>query len=140
MGKKKRGPKDVFKDGKTHVFQVDTTAKQVSSLSADTLGIADMLTLVLLYFCGMCITTNLCEGRFSMLTSIFRFKGNRSAASWDIILEVWFYQAFSQEFVAEFYHRRKIRTTLGVRNGLPQINFANLPLPLDQCGATLAVN
>lgn len=130
----------MFKDGTTHVFQVDTTAKQVTALSTDALGIANILSLVLLYFCGMCITTNLCEGRFSMLTSIFRFKGNRSAESWDKILEVWFYQELNRELVAEFYHRRKIRTTIGVRNGLPQINFAKLPLPLDPCGASLAVN
>ena len=130
----------MYKDGTTHVFQVNTTAKRVTSLSPDTLGIADILSLVLLYFCGMCITTNLCEGRFSMLTSVFRFKGNRSADAWDKILEVWFYQAFNRELVTEFYHRRKIRTTIGVRNGLPKINFAKLLPPLDPCGATLAVN
>ena len=75
-----------------------------------------------------------------MLTSIFRFKGNRSAEAWNKILEVWFYQAFDRELVAEFYHRRKIRTTIGVRNGLPQINFAKLPPSLDPCGAALALN
>ena len=130
----------MFRDGTTHVFQVDKTAKRVTSLSTDALGIADILSLVLLYFCDMCITTNLCEGRFSMLTSVFRFKGNRSAESWDKILEVWFFQAFNRELVTEFYHRRKIRTTIGVRNGLPNINFAKLPPPLDPCGVALALN
>lgn len=110
------------------------------SLSTDALGIADILSLVLLSFCGMCITTNLCEGRFSMLTSVFRFKGNRSAEAWDKILEVWFYQIFNRELVAEFYQQRKLRTTIGVRNGIPKLNFAKLAPPLDPCEAGLAVN
>jgi len=114
------------------VFQVDTTAKQVASLSTDVCGIAALLTVVLSYFCGICVTTNLCEGRFSMLTSVFRFKGNRAAESWGIILKVWFYRQFKRELVAEFCQQRKMRTTLGVRNGLPSLNFAPVPPPLNQ--------
>ena len=83
----------------------------------------------MVYFFGICITTNKCEGLFSVLDSIFRFKGKRTVESWIKILDIWFYQKLDIKFYCNSYFQDKIRTTIGVRNGLNKINFMKIDNP-----------
>ena len=81
-GKRKRGPKNPFKDAKTHVYHYNKKRGWIGALGNSNPEIAACLERLAKVFKGKCVTTNLIEQEFSNLKKLIDFRGNRTRTAW----------------------------------------------------------
>ena len=80
--RKKRGPKNPFKHGKTHVYHYFKDERGIGVLGHSNPEIGTSLGELAKVFKGKCVTTNLIEQEFSSLKKLIDFRGKRSLSTW----------------------------------------------------------
>ena len=88
--KKKRGPKNPYKDAVPNIYMYNKDDKLVKPLYGSDFNIGRNLNRLAKYFAGICITTNPVEQQFSVLKSLVNFRGKRSVQAWIRILNFYF--------------------------------------------------
>lgn len=88
--KKKRGPKDVFKEGITQVYHFNRNKTTIEPLGGADIKIAKYLETLGKFFIGKNVTTNSIEQQFTSLKCLINFRGKRSLAAWKRILSFYF--------------------------------------------------
>ena len=80
--RKKRGPKNPFKNGKTHVYHYFKDEGGIGVLGHSYPEIGASLEELAKVFKEKCITTNLIEQEFSSLKKLIDFRGKRTLSTW----------------------------------------------------------
>lgn len=80
--KRKRGPKNPFRDAKTSVYHYYKKKGWIGALGDSNPEIAACLEALAKVFKGKCVTTNLIEQEFSNLKKLIDFRGNRTRTAW----------------------------------------------------------
>ena len=84
----RRGRKNYTREGEVHVFHYNPTAKEVQPVGGSDEEVARVFTILLKYFVGLCITTNLEEGFFSVLKRLIHFSGWRAPELWANLIDL----------------------------------------------------
>jgi hypothetical protein len=87
---KKRGPKDPFKDAKTHVYHYDKDKGLFHPMYQSDKTFIECLRILLSLFENKHITTNPVENVFSVLKKLIDFRGKRDLEYWHLLLTYYF--------------------------------------------------
>jgi len=88
--KKKRGPKDPFKDAETHVYHYDKKRGEFRPMFGSDEKFVACLIELLKVFGNKHITTNPMENTFSVLKKLIDFRGKRDLEHWHLLLKYYF--------------------------------------------------
>ena len=89
-GKKKRGPRDPFKDAETHAYYYNREEGFIRPIGGSDEWVAKCLKLLLAWFQGKHITTNPVENIYSVLKKLIDFRGKRDLDYWRLLLTYFF--------------------------------------------------
>lgn len=89
-GKKKKGPKDPFKDAETHVYHYDEKKGLFLPMYRSDETFVECLQELLRVFRNKHITTNPVENVFSVLKKLIDFRGKRNLDYWQLLLTYYF--------------------------------------------------
>lgn len=88
--KKKRGPKDPFKDAETHVYHYDKDRGEFRPMYESDEKFVECLRELLTVFGNKHITTNPVENIYSVLKKLIDFRGKRDLEYWRLLLKYYF--------------------------------------------------
>jgi len=87
---RKKGPKNPFKNARTHVYHYHEKEGVIGVLGDSNHEVAGTLKSLAGIFKGKCITTNLMEQEFSILKKLIDFRGKRTRNGWILTINFYF--------------------------------------------------